>query len=896
MSLKPTGVVMLEAMQAVITERTTHMPQVINGIGTWYYGKRNRFTSKDVCQKCGQVVDISSYDTTLFFVFFFIPIIPLKKRHIINYCPQCTHHGVASLKEWEEGRETDLTQCVMALHDLPHDQEKALEALRMHAAYNAVEEFDRLAPLVKQAFADNGEVLFEMGCIELYFGQLDRAEQTLLLARQYHPDTEVVNEQLADVYIQSFEPEKAQQYLKHITADTDAAKTPFLVRLAGAWQAVGDHPQALAALEEAAIISPEIRSEKLFKRMQKLSEKNRASGKRIQPDWLQSKQTGFDKNHRDFSGRLAAIVPMVLIVILLLIYLVTAFVKGQNHQVYLVNGLNTAYSITINEKRYLLHPRQPKSIYLAEGTTPVVLGPAYPGEKDSVIRIDTNFFLRPFSNHVFVYNPDLAAIVVKDSQTYFPENEMPVDEKEEEQPVFSAQKALHVFKGADYYFCEYPEAIELSSGDPEKVERITLAGLKQPSPGGPYFTAYLLTSDLDRATDYLLHFGELQPYEHLIPYWLNYLLPPEDFMEHAKPFLAKRPLLLDWHRTYQEESLIAGHGDALYQEYSAMHASDPENKVLLYLLGRASQDADERTALWHKAIAPPDPLVRVYYSLSFDQLASASPEKALEYARKGLSMEPDNPIYRGMLKTCCEANGLWKEAFDLHCETVHLTPQDLGYHYELVFMHARMGNVDKAQTCLKSLQKQFFRNAPAKVRQENKALMNGWIHYYSGDYEEAKRQLLARNDPWWQFVDAIENGKMEEAESIAKMNDFYSLENLTLLYAAEMRSGRMEQADNYLKRLVEEWKNFGTHEGYLYGLALESGAETDIESLLHLPMETNAKAHALYALAYRYAAWRTQLLRLASRLCYHELFPKHLIDIALTESMQSDSKQTRNSQ
>ena len=61
------------------------MPQVINGIGTWYWGKRNIHAIQSQCQHCGHIGELLSYDTRAYFVVLFIPIIPLRRMSRMRF-------------------------------------------------------------------------------------------------------------------------------------------------------------------------------------------------------------------------------------------------------------------------------------------------------------------------------------------------------------------------------------------------------------------------------------------------------------------------------------------------------------------------------------------------------------------------------------------------------------------------------------------------------------------------------------------------------------------------------------------------------------------------------------------------------------------------------------------
>ena len=88
------------------------MPHVINGIGTWHWGKRNIHKEMATCEFCRSFGQISSYDTTLYFVVAFIPIIPLKRDRVLKCCPRCHKFRVLKLKTWNETKQRDIAAVV----------------------------------------------------------------------------------------------------------------------------------------------------------------------------------------------------------------------------------------------------------------------------------------------------------------------------------------------------------------------------------------------------------------------------------------------------------------------------------------------------------------------------------------------------------------------------------------------------------------------------------------------------------------------------------------------------------------------------------------------------------------------------------------------------------------
>src|SRR5438552_1174172 len=105
------------------------MPHVVNGCGTWYYGKKNVQQYQGECSICHRVTTLTSYDTGLYVVVAFIPVIPLGRKRIVEQCAACRRHRVMPLKDWRlaEQRGQD---AINAYRKSPTDPQAAEEALR----------------------------------------------------------------------------------------------------------------------------------------------------------------------------------------------------------------------------------------------------------------------------------------------------------------------------------------------------------------------------------------------------------------------------------------------------------------------------------------------------------------------------------------------------------------------------------------------------------------------------------------------------------------------------------------------------------------------------------------------------------------------------------------------
>jgi hypothetical protein len=115
------------------------MPGTVNGIGTHYYGKKNASTRTAACKSCGKVSILESYDTRLWFVIVFIPVIPLGRKRITDKCPRCTRHFVADLHQYEQARELQISSGLERFRS-ELSPEAALEVHGQLLAFHATEQ------------------------------------------------------------------------------------------------------------------------------------------------------------------------------------------------------------------------------------------------------------------------------------------------------------------------------------------------------------------------------------------------------------------------------------------------------------------------------------------------------------------------------------------------------------------------------------------------------------------------------------------------------------------------------------------------------------------------------------------------------------------------------------
>ena len=163
------------------------MPTTVNGIGTHYYGKKNRSMRTAACRSCKRVANLESYDTRLWFVIIFIPIIPLGRKRVIDSCPICSRHFVASADAYEQARQLQ----VSAAQDQFRREPSPPAALQVHAALLGFHEREQAAKFrqtVHERFPADAELMAGLAAQLENAGSYQEAGELYEAAHRLQPE------------------------------------------------------------------------------------------------------------------------------------------------------------------------------------------------------------------------------------------------------------------------------------------------------------------------------------------------------------------------------------------------------------------------------------------------------------------------------------------------------------------------------------------------------------------------------------------------------------------------------------------------------------------------------------------------------------------------------------
>jgi tetratricopeptide (TPR) repeat protein len=289
------------------------MPFVLNGVGTWYYGKRNVHRLRDVCSQCQAVTDLESYDTTLYFVVVFVPLIPLARKRIFDSCPSCNRHRVMPLGKWEAAKAKSIGEAALRLRESPGDREAVLNALRTAAGFQNVALAEEAGDVAAERFAGDAEVQSTLGDVSAYLARHDDAAAAYIASLDAADDPKV-RDQLGLTMLRLGNVEAAAGCFEHVLTEADASRAWMLYQLAVAYQAKGMHGEALDLLDRADAAFPGLGDNKDWKKLRRASEKDRGRGRPVgRSTLLESKGAGVREG-----SRLGWLLPRLVLPLLLL--------------------------------------------------------------------------------------------------------------------------------------------------------------------------------------------------------------------------------------------------------------------------------------------------------------------------------------------------------------------------------------------------------------------------------------------------------------------------------------------------------------------------------------------------------------------------------------------------
>ena len=858
------------------------MPQVYNGIGTWYWGKTNIRTGRGTCQFCKRTGDLRSYDTTKFFVVVFVPLISLGQKRVMNECPSCKRHLVLPLKKFNDIRQKEVGTAVEEYRKAPADPAKAATVIAQAISCEDEDQFLEVAEQIERSLARDPGIQTRLGAAYAFFGHAEQAEAAYARSYQLTPDPEV-GDLLAVIYLRQGRPDDAAPFLEHVIDGQQRDRIGYVYLLAEGYQAAGRHEDALPLLERAAVAFPGIDKDAEFNKYRTLSLKNRSSGKSIRSENLKPLSARVIER-RPLAVMIPRLMGPALALIAFCIYLFVAWSRGQSREVWFVNGLDRPYDVDVNGHRVHLDALAAVSTNLPEGDLNIKsLDPSLP-LPEQTCRVVTPFSSRPFLNRTFVVNPDRSAIVYDEEATYTAG--APAADEVNPHHMFVGD-VLYTFSDIDYPFQEFPQSLQLK----DKTSALHKKKVAQWTRGSDIDRMGVVEHEIGQNAlgVYARNLALCKPNDPQLVLVASAMLPPDEALNFLRPRLATRPVQVDWHRAYQG-LMERTHPDLdLAADYRAQLQKDPQNSSLMYLLGRVVEDRAEELKLFEKSTQGPSPCAYGYFALSYDAMTRADYAHALELVRSALKLQPDNPQFQVGESDALLALGDYDALLVKRRAEGAKDPADERAAIGEAQLLALQGHADQARDVISGY---VSRNSNSDNSQEMKLFQSrgdAVIRYGVGDipgFIAAAQELP--EDPVSKFEIALARGKPDDAAAALAEAKSASAEDELLVYILASAAHQTDLANERLKAAIDLY-NKGGKEVRQGASWLSATTPPDPEAVCAINLLPAQKRVLLTAMGLRDPAHRDRYFKAASTFNFDRASP-YLTLKSLLAGTQSDAR------
>ena len=542
------------------------MPTTVNGIGTTYYGKKNFKTSRGQCEFCKREAELQEYETKLWFVVVFVPLIPLGRKQVLDYCTRCQKHRVLPLHKWEELKEQTIAEHTAALAQNPDDPETSLKLLHALAAFHRTDEAEKLAAGIEARFDDRADVQFQMGQWHDFRNRGAEAQACYRAALELDPGNLAAKHAMVLGLAARGAADQALALAQEAPQITPQQAPSFYLALGQAYQQAGRHADAVAAFTAAVEAHPKLGYDKALRKSIRASEKLAGGDVSVLPRiaWYRSRKVLF--------GAAAA---ALLVAALLGDYYIAA-----HRTLHLVNGFAEPIEVALDgQPGIAIAPRETQPIPIAEGRHRAIVTAGGRSIRSDDFDVASSFWSRFFKSPVFILNAGCGAAILWEEAIYAA-NPGPGSAS------LRIGAPYVAFDDVDYPFAPFPPQVKVEQGKSVTKTRVSLLEFDPQR-------IFLLEPDMVSPADQLT-FAEahlmIDPGNKALLQSYVQVGTVNQQLDRIRRFidlgLDQTPVRIEWHRMAHWLNKSDEQTEQLRQRYIRWLEKEPRNAAILYLKGR----------------------------------------------------------------------------------------------------------------------------------------------------------------------------------------------------------------------------------------------------------------------------------------------------------------------
>lgn len=852
------------------------MPFTYNGIGTRYYGKQNLDIHPGVCRSCGRQVQLQSYDTRLWFVILYIPIIPLARKRILEYCPSCRRHYAPNLDKWETARQLETSGAMEKYRSNP-TPENAIAAHQQLLGFHQVAEATEFQKTMAEKFPDNAKVQAYLGSALDHMGRRDQAVEFYKRALELRSDLPEARVGLARGYIRAGQLGEARRMLDFLEKSGSAQLYSLepLETLAYAYQNRGEHREALDLFEKLLQELPKIAEHPAFRKAVKKSEKALGQDRTILPKQKFNLKRMLEVRGRGgqpvFNARSAIAVGVLLAVIILGFGISNEYIR-HHREIFVVNGFDTPADVRIPGVGELHKFKGLTTFSLPEGHFHAVVSGPVKDEFDFDIR-DT-YFNRWFGHPVWVINVGGGALLDLEEAVYS-QNPQPPNE------TFYFGQNFQEFPNVTHPFQPLPNKVQVESGGTK-----TLVGLNVfKGDATDLFAYYRKINGVNNALDFAERWLRVRRDDDMMLLSYQTVGQRDKQANRVDAFLrvglTNRPLSIAWHRAYQ--NLHSGPADraAIVSQYDDMLQADPTNSALLYLRGRIETNRTAARDFLTRSGASDPNNPYAFFALGYDRMTSGDWQAARPYLVQAVRLSPHDDSFASLLFIDRLAVGD-ASALERELRTALMRdPMNVLLQFELIDTLAAQDKTDQARTAADNFVALCKSRYADESGQELIDATRFHTWYAVGDFKALKSAAATNKSSAGQTVSAmalIEEGQPDEAARLlpAQMDtDDREILYFSLAIAYRL-NGNDTAAAQWRSKGIELLKQGNEDECAAAELFGHSAGPSRAQAE-DVTISPQLKAVLLTELSQEYSQSRTELAAYARTMNVNRGFPYHLV-------------------
>lgn len=842
------------------------MPSTVNGCGTHYYGKRNLQKRPGPCPHCGSAVELQSYDTRVFVVVVYIPIIPLKRMHIVDYCPTCTRHYAVEADKWEQSRQTEVSAAMEKFRADP----TAEAAMALHQQLLNFHQLDKAAELrqaMRTKFADNAKVHIYLGAALEHFGKVEESDGCYARALALSPDLPEARAGVACSLIRAGrldEAHKLLDFLEKPGASEHHSLLP-LDLLARGYQAANRHDDALAIFAFLQKELPKLSEEKWFRSLVAKSEKT--SGRKES----QLPSVPFSVKRLFAPGQASATRTLLILGVLALLVAVGFAVANeyirQHRTLHIVNGFSQPADVKIEGVGEFKRIRSAEAVPLAEGRYHATISGPVQHEVD--FEVSADYWSRWLNDPAWVLNIGGEAVLLQRAVTY---------RKDPPPATVTVHygKEFQRFEGITHPFTELPESLRMKSH-----EERTLVDLQLFQGDASEIFNYLNEKRQPvNAMEFAEHRLRAHPEDDYLLRLYLAAATGQGQSNRASLFLhdglAVRPVRIEWHRAYQSLHENPAELPVLLAEYDVWLQAAPTNSALLYLRGRIESNRAKARDYFERARQADAQNPFPIYALGYDRMAAGDWSAARPLFAQAHELRPQDRSFEHWLNLTRFALGENADIEKEAREKLAANPPDIFSALRLVDALAAQGKREEALQCCQ----QFDEACNAKYGAEGSAMANALrchVLYALGDFAELEKRAVS---PVMRCQAMLEQGRLSEAlkamPAKSKDDEEYQSNWALALAVACREAGQPAEAAQWL-RTAHDVLAQGNDDSVQAAALLHRATAPTLVEAQQLTIEPQLKAVLLAAIVQQHPEARASLSPLARSLNVERTFPYHLV-------------------